>query len=361
MTNLSAYRSQCLASQEIHLLVVDAQARMLFWGSNTVVLSELIELHRELGASTEEMWGSIGGMSPEYAVLFLNFLPWAKIAEPCYTKSLEIGHSEHEHVWELASRPTGELRSEVLKIIARRPLEKGSVKSGSVKGGSTCSPLCVTVNFGGLDQWDKYKIIQQHCHLFRFCPNVTVPEEVFGYSNWPQKVTCHRPFELIEIGQYPVQTRGVYICINVVLHTLDLDVPVSNLCHPSADSTTANVFLMLWDMVGIFKGYVLRDRVCGTSRQPLVGTLTGSGPLTTEMMMTVLAVATTIHCGYSLVKGWMQGDEAATDVERFLDAGCTHEYKHIQRPSRVQAQVPALSLTNRSLVSIVCGLGLFDH
>ncbi|PBK79748.1 hypothetical protein ARMGADRAFT_1040557 [Armillaria gallica] len=109
--------------------------------------------------------------------------------------------------------------------------------------------------------------------------------------------------------------------------------------------------------VGIFEGYVLRDRVCGTSRQPLVGTLTGSGRLTTEMMMTAVAVATTVHCGYGLVKGWMQGDEEATDVERFLDAGCTHEYKRIQRPSRVQARVPALSLTNGSLVSVVCGLG----
>ncbi|PBK97139.1 hypothetical protein ARMGADRAFT_1061548 [Armillaria gallica] len=110
--------------------------------------------------------------------------------------------------------------------------------------------------------------------------------------------------------------------------------------------------------VGIFEGYVLRDRVCGTSRQPLVGTLTGSGRLTTEMTTTAVAVATTVHCGYGLVKGWMQGDEEATDVERFLDAGCTHEYKRIQRPSRVQARVPALSLTNRSLVSVVCGLGL---
>ncbi|PBK91070.1 hypothetical protein ARMGADRAFT_1032135 [Armillaria gallica] len=134
-------------------------------------------------------------------------------------------------------------------------------------------------------------------------------------------------------------------------HCDELD--VAHGCPSCPRSRCASLKLV----VGIFKGYVLRDRVCGTSHQPLVSTLTGSGRLTTEMTMTVVAVATTIHCGYGLVKGWMQGDEAVTDVERFLDAGCTHEYKCIQRPSRVQAGVPTLSLTNGSLVSVVCGLG----
>ncbi|SJL06769.1 uncharacterized protein ARMOST_10111 [Armillaria ostoyae] len=41
------------------------------------------------------------------------------------------------------------------------------------------------------------------------------------------------------------------LSLSVFVHALNLDVLVSNQCHPNTNSTTASVFIMLWDMASM--------------------------------------------------------------------------------------------------------------